>query len=113
MAVAFLVAGLGTAAAEDLRKPLPAEMPPDSVQVEPMPEAAGTLSGEGQVLAVDRAAGLLTVAQEPVPTLGWPSLTVRFDADPALLDGLAPGAWIVYSFRSAGGVARIERLQRR
>jgi Cu(I)/Ag(I) efflux system membrane fusion protein len=57
----------------------------------------------------------ISLSHEPIPTLGWPEMTMDFGlADPALVEGLEAGAPIRFRFEDRGPgeyvVTRIERL---
>ncbi|MBW7903081.1 MAG: efflux RND transporter periplasmic adaptor subunit [Rhodocyclaceae bacterium] len=65
------------------------------------PSAARSVGhrAEGRVDDIDAAAGTLMLHHEPVPSLNWPAMTMEFKAaNPALLQGLAPGAAIAFEF---------------
>lgn len=116
IAVLGLMLGAFATQADDLLKPTAGQAPPVTeldAPIEGLADTAGQVEAEGRVLAVNPGSGTLTVAQEALPALGWPALTVRFEADPALLRDLAPGMEVAYSFRSARGAARIEQVQQR
>ena len=53
----------------------------------------------GVVKSVDREKGRVKLAHDPVPTLGWPSMTMGFGvADKALLENLKPGQKVKFTF---------------
>lgn len=66
-------------------------------------DAARSHSGKGVVKAVDGARATVTIAHEPIPSLDWPAMTMRFPVtDRKLLAGLAPGAAVVFDLRADG-----------
>ena len=53
----------------------------------------------GTVKKIDRNAGLVTVAHEPVKSLNWPAMTMGFQVqDKRLLDRLAVGKKVDFEF---------------
>lgn len=116
IAMLALVLGSFTAQADDLLKPTAGQAPPVTeldAPIEGLADTVGRVEAEGRVMAVNPGSGTLTVAQEALPALGWPALTVRFEADPTLLRDLAPGMEIAYRFHSARGAARIDQVEPR
>ena len=59
--------------------------------------AAVAHRGTGQIESLDARAGTVMVAHEPIPSLGWPAMTMEFSvANPSLLSGLKPGARMTF-----------------
>jgi Cu(I)/Ag(I) efflux system protein CusF len=55
------------------------------------------------VKAVDRAGGKVTLAHEPVKSLNWPAMTMKFSVkDKALFDKLAVGKKVEIEFVQQG-----------
>jgi Cu(I)/Ag(I) efflux system protein CusF len=55
------------------------------------------------VKAVDRVNGKVTLAHEPVKTLSWPAMTMKFSVkDKTLLDKLPAGQKVEAEFRQQG-----------
>lgn len=50
-----------------------------------MSGAAMTGSGEGEVTAVDKTAGTITLKHGPIPGVKWPAMTMTFKANPGSL----------------------------
>ncbi len=58
---------------------------------------------DGKVVAVDIAAGTVTLAHQPVPGLNWPAMTMDFVlGEPGLAKQLKPGANIRFWFEERG-----------
>jgi Cu/Ag efflux protein CusF len=83
----------------------------------PMPGASGsdasasgssgaqTHTTKGAIQSVDRAAGVVKIAHEAVPSLNWPSMTMDFKVqNPQALAGLEAGEHVEFQFteQSAG-----------
>ena len=58
--------------------------------------------GHGQIRKLDPKAGTLTLQHAPIAALNWPSMTMAFVADPALLTGLKTGQKVVFTVQPAG-----------
>ena len=64
---------------------------------------AKTHKGTGTVKKVDSAAGRVTLAHGPIPSLKWPAMTMGFAVrDKALLGKLAPEKKIEFEFVQQG-----------
>lgn len=57
-----------------------------------------TATTTGTVEAIDTIAGKVTIAHGPVPALGWPAMTMPFQASPAQLARLRPGQKVRFEF---------------
>jgi Cu/Ag efflux protein CusF len=56
-------------------------------------------SATGTIEAIDAAAGKITIAHEPVPSLQWPAMTMEFKAaNQSLLKDLRPGTPVSFEF---------------
>ena len=83
----------------------------------PMPAQTGDAQGAtyttmGEVASV--AADSVTINHEPVPALGWPSMTMTFKApDAAMLSGLSTGAPVQFTFRQQGSDNVLTEIARR
>jgi Cu/Ag efflux protein CusF len=82
----------------------PAEQPPvveerDRVPSAAPPAAAAAHRAEGRIEAIRTDQQTVTITHEPVPTLGWPEMTMDFYVeDPGLLLGIEEGQHIRFSF---------------
>jgi Cu(I)/Ag(I) efflux system membrane fusion protein len=84
----------------------------------PMPAQTGaasqgaTYTTMGEVASV--AADSVTINHEPVPALGWPSMTMTFKApDAAMLSGLTTGTPVQFTFRQQGSDNVLTEIARR
>lgn len=50
-----------------------------------------TAQAVGVVKALDKAAGTVTIAHEPIKSFNWSAMTMKFKADPKLLNKVAVG----------------------
>lgn len=100
--------------AQDLLKPsAPADSPdinngPATEMVsEPVMRATGTIE------ALDRQAGVVTIAHGPVPALKWPASTMDFQVRREQLEGLNVGDSVQIGFQSEGEQAAIVSIDKR
>jgi Cu(I)/Ag(I) efflux system periplasmic protein CusF len=57
----------------------------------------------GKVTKIDRSAGAVTIAHDPVPSMKWPSMTMAFKVkDKAMLEKLKSDAKVDFSFTQSG-----------
>ena len=87
-------------ATSEAAQPSMADMP--EMAQAPVPAAAqGSIVGVGVVTAVDPEAGTITLDHEPIDALSWPRMTMRFNADPSILNDLAAGDTVEFEIKSA------------
>ena len=69
---------------------------------------AKTGSGVGEITAIDKTAGTLTIKHDAIPAVDWPAMTMAFKATPpALLDGLKVGEKIKFDVKVNGSDAEV------
>lgn len=67
------------------------------------PEVAAEQPGSeasGQIKALDAKSGRVTIHHAPIPTLGWPAMTMTFQAAPELLKALKVGQDVKFTVRT-------------
>lgn len=62
--------------------------------------AMQTASAEGTVAAIDADAGTITIEHGPVPAIGWPAMTMPFEADEQLRNEVSVGDAISFEFET-------------
>jgi len=82
--------------------------PPATDQTElPGTTAPTVASATGKVDAVDTAAGVITIAHDPVDVLGWPAMTMGFKATPEQIAAVQVGDRVRFDFDTEGSEATI------
>jgi Cu(I)/Ag(I) efflux system protein CusF len=89
-----------------------------AVQAQPQPSAAEraprAARGTGVVVGVDPKQATVTLKHEPIPALGWPSMTMDFRANPpSLLAGLKVGEKIDFDTNEGHGLPEITAVRPR
>jgi Cu(I)/Ag(I) efflux system periplasmic protein CusF len=109
LAAILVLAIAGPAAAQ-----APAAKPAGDMKGMAMPQPSGRSGkGTGVVVGVDRDAGTVTLKHQPIPALGWPSMTMDFKATPpSLLDGLKVGQKIAFDANEGNGVPLITGIRK-
>lgn len=74
--------------------------------------AAKTAKGSGTVVAVDRAAGKITLDHGAIPEVGWPAMTMAFAARPDVLANVAIGDKVAFDLAVDGGGGRVTALRK-
>ncbi|MEO8417689.1 MAG: efflux RND transporter periplasmic adaptor subunit [Methylophilaceae bacterium] len=70
--------------------------------------------GTGKVVEVDAKANHVTLAHEPIPALGWPSMTMGFGVkDAQQLKALKPGDQVEFELKAQDDEYVIERIEKR
>lgn len=72
--------------------------------------AATKASATGTIEAIDAAAGKITIAHEPVPSLQWPAMTMGFRATPEQVASVRVGQTVRFDFESKGMDAAITQI---
>jgi Cu(I)/Ag(I) efflux system protein CusF len=67
-------------------------------------------SATGTIEAIDAAAGKITIAHEPVPSLQWPAMTMGFRATPEQVASVQVGQTVRFDFESKGMDAAITQI---
>jgi Cu(I)/Ag(I) efflux system protein CusF len=68
--------------------------------------------GTGVVMAIDAKAGTLTIQHGPIPGVGWPAMTMTFNAKPpTLLQGLEVGRTIGFDCTVRGTAADVTAVR--
>lgn len=101
---AILIALLVTSAAA----PALAQPAPDATT-----RAPRNAQGTGVVAGIDAAGGTVTLKHDPIPALGWPSMTMDFKAPPAVIAKLKVGQKIAFDVNEGYGVPEITALRKR
>lgn len=65
------------------------------------PAPAKTVSGAGEVKAIDAKGGSVTLHHGPIPAINWPAMTMKFAAAPEALKGLKPGQAVTFTLDPA------------
>lgn len=96
-AVLSLLAGCAEQEGESAGTPPPPQ---------PQSEATQTHAATGTIQTIDHRTGTVTIAHEAVPSLGWPAMTMKFDATNGLT-GFREGDHVEFQFieKAAGGYA--------
>jgi len=77
-----------------------------------MPAEARMGKGTGTVTAIDKAAGKITLSHGPIPEVGWPAMTMAFDAKPALLDDVAVGDKVAFDVTIKGNAGEVTAISK-
>ncbi|MBG7616672.1 copper-binding protein [Brevundimonas sp. BAL450] len=72
---------------------------------------AQTGTGTGVVTAIDPDAGTITVDHGPIPGVGWPAMTMRFTASPAVAESAETGERIAFDVSVRDGVNEITAIR--
>ena len=66
----------------------------------------------GKVVQIDAARSRITIAHHPVAALGWPAMTMTFQASSRQLKGIEAGDQVDFEFYMHGNAAVIERIHK-
>ncbi len=80
----------------------------DGVAASPATDA--TADGAGVITAVDPAAATITINHEPIRSIGWPAMTMKFKASPAALREAAVGDRIQFDLTVRDGVGEVTAI---
>jgi Cu(I)/Ag(I) efflux system protein CusF len=60
---------------------------------------AAAVQGVGQVKAVDAKGGTITIHHGPIAALGWPAMTMTFNATPEVLQSAKAGQTVAFTLQ--------------
>jgi len=70
-----------------------------------------TGQGTGVITAIDQKAGKITIKHGPIPAVGWPAMTMTFQATPpTLLKDAHIGQPVTFGVRTSGAEAQVISL---
>ena len=69
-----------------------------------------TADGAGVITAVDPAAATITINHEPIRSIGWPAMTMKFKAAPAVLREAAVGDRIQFDLTVRGETGEVTAI---
>lgn len=69
-----------------------------------------TADGAGVITAVDPAAATITINHEPIRSIGWPAMTMKFKASPAVLQEAAVGDRIQFDLTVRDGAGEVTAI---
>jgi Cu(I)/Ag(I) efflux system protein CusF len=77
------------------------------------PPAHRAAKGVGVVTEIDAKEATVTLKHEPIPALGWPSMTMPFRvSQPSMLTGLKVGQKIAFDTRETDGLPEITAIRK-
>lgn len=84
---------------------------PDAASAKP--PSGRSAKGVGVVTEIDASESVVTLKHEPIPALGWPTMTMPFHlASPDLLKGLKVGQKIAFDTTEAEGLPEITAIRK-
>lgn len=87
--------------------------PPGDPAATAQPPGHRSAKGVGVVTEIDVSQAMVTLKHQPIPALGWPSMTMPFRANPpSLLNGLKVGQKVAFDTREADGLPEITAIRK-
>jgi Cu(I)/Ag(I) efflux system protein CusF len=74
--------------------------------------SAKAASATGTIESIDLASSRIEIAHGPVPALGWPAMTMGFQAKPEQLRGVAVGQRVEFEFVQSPSGSTITRISK-
>lgn len=116
LAVASLALAACDNADQNSEMPMTSEdmpMDPGDMPVMQSDGAAKTGSAEGGVTAIDAAGGTITIDHGAVASVGWPAMTMAFEASEDQLGSVAVGDTVAFTFRTSDDGNSIETIAKK
>ena len=66
--------------------------------------------GSGKVTELDATGGKVTIDHGPILAVGWPAMTMGFQADPQMLEGVAVGDQVDFTLSLKGNDATVTAI---
>jgi Cu(I)/Ag(I) efflux system protein CusF len=111
-AVLAVAIALTTGCSAAPEAPAPVATAPAPAAAAPMATEAKRASASGVVTSVDAAAHSIVIAHGPVESLGWPAMTMTFQAPNVDLSTIKAGDNISFEFTSTGMDGTIETISK-
>lgn len=67
----------------------------------------------GTVIAIDKAAGKITLDHAAIPALNWPAMTMAFAAKPTILESVAVGDKVAFDVTIKGKAGEVTAVSKR
>lgn len=77
-----------------------------------MPTKPKQAQSTGIVIAVDKAAGKITLNHQAIPAAGWPAMTMAFAAKPALLNEVRVGDHVAFDVTIGGSGGEVTAVRK-
>jgi len=71
---------------------------------------ARTADGAGVITALDPGAGTITINHEPIRSVGWPAMTMKFKASPIVLQEAVVGDRIQFDLTVRDGAGEVTAI---
>lgn len=110
LAAALSACGQKAAPSPAAPAPAPAASASSDMAAMGMAPAAKTAKGTGVVMAIDKAAGTITLDHGPLPEANWPAMTMAFKAAPALTDQVKVGDHVAFELKLEGGAGEVTAI---
>jgi Cu(I)/Ag(I) efflux system protein CusF len=78
----------------------------------PADGAAKMAKGSGTVIAVDKAAGTITLDHGPIAEANWPAMTMAFKARPELIDSVKVGDKVTFDLALKQGAGEVMAIRK-
>lgn len=78
-----------------------------------MPAGAKMGKASGTVVAIDTAAGKITLDHGAIPAVGWPAMKMGFSAKPDVLAGISVGDEVDFDVTVSGSAGEVTRIEKR
>jgi len=111
-AAAIVLAAGNQKAAEAPAAAAPAPATPAAMPAEPAVATPKTAAATGVVKSIDAVAKTIVIEHGPVESLGWPGMTMTFQAPTADLAAIKVGDNVAFEFTSSGMDGTITSLSK-
>ena len=89
-----------------------AAAPADAMPGMAVPQGSKMGKGTGTVMAIDPAAGKITLDHAAIPAVGWPAMTMDFTAKPEVLKGIAVGDKADFDLTVTGSAGEVTAIRK-
>ena len=107
---AVLVTLVACSPSPDATTPMPTHQPNVPPAATMPASTASVATANGEITAVDPAAGTVTIAHGPIAALNWPAMTMSFHVEGIDLSAVQVGDQVSFEFRNEGMTATITKL---
>lgn len=69
------------------------------------------INTKGIVTQIDTGTKKVTITHEPIPSVNWPAMTMRFTyEEPAMIENIKTGSHVVFDFVQQGNISQLKHI---
>jgi Cu/Ag efflux protein CusF len=112
MIAALITLPIGLSGCDKQQEAPKAAATSDAMSGMAMPAGAKMGKATGTVIAINAAAGTITLEHSAIPAVGWSAMTMGFSAKPGMLSGIAVGDKVDFDVTVTGSAGEVTAIKK-